>query len=363
MKIAVVGAGAVGTTAARDLAAGGADVAVYESEQVGAGSTRRAAGIVHDAVATDIDAEHHARALEQFEALSGNGSFRLHRTPYLWFVTDPAGVDALEDGVDRMQAAGRAVEHIDPGEARTRFPQVRTEDLAAAAVATEAGVADPEAYAALMAREARAAGATIHEGVPAAVREDPPRVVVDGPADYDAVVVAAGGHTADLLADAGIQVPLGNYRVQALLTSGPAVPTLYDATAGYYVRPHEKGLIAGDGVGAAGRGEWDRSADPGFVEVTLDRLDDRLINLETDVSRSWAGLCTATPDGDPLLGEIADGIYVAAGWHGSGFMRAPATGEAIAGQVLGGDPVPAFDPLRFDGDEQFDPVPDRAPLE
>jgi len=44
-------------------------------------------------------------------------------------------------------------------------------------------------------------------------------------------------------------------------------------------------------------------------------------------------------------------------------MRAPATGEAIAGQVLGGDPVPAFDPLRFDGDEQFDPVPDRAPLE
>jgi sarcosine oxidase subunit beta len=74
------------------------------------------------------------------------------------------------------------------------------------------------------------------------------------------------------------------------------------------------------------------------------------------VDRAWAGLCTATPDGDPLLGELREGLYVAAGWQGHGFMRAPATAEVVAEQILGGDGVPAFDPDRFDGDEEFEIV-------
>lgn len=359
MEVAVVGAGAVGVTAARDLAERGATVTVYEHGHIGDGATARAAGIVHDAVGHDPDATLHARALERFEALSGEGRFRFHRTPYLWFVTDPAGVDALAGGVERMRAADRAVEELSPADLQTRFPQVDTDDIAAAAVAADAGVADPEAYTETVAAAAREAGATIQEGTPVAVALDPPRVVADGSTAYDAVLVAAGAETGALLADAGVGVPLKPYRVQALLTSGPATPTLYDATAGYYVRPHEQGLLAGDGTDAASQ----EDVDPAFVEHILERLDERLINLETDVSRSWAGRCTATPDGDPLLGRAGDGLYVAAGWEGSGFMRSPATGEAIATQLLDGEGVSAFDPGRFDGDEQFDPVPDGAPLE
>ncbi|MFB6209960.1 MAG: FAD-dependent oxidoreductase, partial [Halobacteriales archaeon] len=61
-------------------------------------------------------------------------------------------------------------------------------------------------------------------------------------------------------------------------------------------------------------------------------------------------------DEDPLLGELADGLYVATGWHGHGFVRSPATGEAIAEEILGGEGIPAFDPTRFDGDEDFEIV-------
>jgi sarcosine oxidase subunit beta len=357
MAVAVVGAGAVGLTAARDLATRGADVTVYEREAAGAGATGRAAGIVHDAVAVDVDATVHGRAIERFRALSGEGAFRFHETPYCWFVTAADGVDDLQEGVERMRANGRAVERLDREGLRTRFPQVSADDVVAAAVATDAGVADPEAYVALMARRAREAGARIREGVPAAVRLDPPRVVADGERAFDAVLVAAGARTADLLRGAGVSVPLGTYRTQAVLTTGPAVPTLYDATADYYVRPHERGLLAGGGAdpGSAVADPADRSADPAFVDAILDHLDRRLVNLDTTSSRTWAGYCTATPDCDPLLGRVADGLYVAAGWHGSGFMRAPATGEAIAEQMLGAEGVAAFDPTRFDGDEAVDP--------
>ena len=63
--------------------------------------------------------------------------------------------------------------------------------------------------------------------------------------------------------------------------------------------------------------------------------------------------CTATPDGDPLVGEIRSGLFVATGFHGHGFMRAPALGERIADEILGDDGVRRFDPTRFDGSETF----------
>ncbi|PSQ62747.1 MAG: sarcosine oxidase, partial [Halobacteriales archaeon SW_8_66_22] len=53
LEIAVVGAGAVGATAAYDLARRGADVTVYDSGAVASGSSGRAAGVCYDAVATE----------------------------------------------------------------------------------------------------------------------------------------------------------------------------------------------------------------------------------------------------------------------------------------------------------------------
>ncbi|MUV61719.1 FAD-binding oxidoreductase, partial [Halobacterium sp. CBA1126] len=160
-----------------------------------------------------------------------------------------------------------------------------------------------------------------------------------------------------VLADAGVTVPVKAYRAQALTAAFPdAIPTFYDATEGYYARPHPEGVLAGDGTeeAEADPESYDERGDDWFVAATRERLADRLVDWEPDVRRAWAGLCTATPDRDPLLGELADGLYVAAGWQGHGFMRAPATGEAIADAVLGGETVPAFDPTRFDGDEVFD---------
>ncbi len=54
------------------------------------------------------------------------------------------------------------------------------------------------------------------------------------------------------------------------------------------------------------------------------------------------------------VGKCAPGVYVAAGWHGHGFVRAPAMGELVAGVICDGHAVPAFDPGRFDGTEAVD---------
>ncbi|WP_232700917.1 NAD(P)/FAD-dependent oxidoreductase [Halobacterium wangiae] len=356
-RVAVVGGGAVGLTAAHDLAQRDAHVTLYDAGEVGGESTGRAAGILYDAFAEDVDAHVAARALDRFREFSGDGEFAVRETPYLWFVTEPgAKAEAIREQVAGMQRQGRHVERIDADTVAERFPALRTDDVVEAAIAYDAGVVDTSAYADLLASKAAERGVEIREQTPASVATDPTRVNGER---YDAVLVAAGAHTKRVLADAGFSVALKPYRVQALTANDPGeMPTFYDATAGYYARPHPTGLLAGDGTEPveADPGTYDRAGDDWFVDATRERLADRLPGYDPDIERAWAGLCTATPDRDPLLGELADGLFVAAGWQGHGFMRAPATGEAIAEQILGDDGIAAFDPTRFTGEESFDIV-------
>ncbi|MDZ5811954.1 FAD-dependent oxidoreductase [Halorubrum sp. AD140] len=394
-SIAVVGGGAVGVTAAVDLASRGADVTLYERGDLAAESSGRAAGVLYDAYAEDVDAALAARAMERFRSFGRSlPGFTFTPCPYVIAVRegDP-DADAVPSMVDRMRAHGRDVSVVDPSDLADRFP-ISVDDLAVAAVAEGAGWCDPASYVAAMGRRAHDEGVAVETGTAVSLTDGDVtalRVDAEGGSapetrEFDAVVVAAGAHTADILAGAGIAVPVVPYRVQAL-TSRIAYdgPMVYDATAGVYLRPHPTGLLAGDGTEpvAADPEEYDRAGDDWFVESVSETLRERVDAVGgegPDVERAWAGLCTATPDGDPLVGPVgpvgderrgrvdgADRLFVAAGWQGHGFMRAPATGELVAEGVLaslGGDEseasaspwIDAFAPDRFDGDETVEIV-------
>jgi sarcosine oxidase, subunit beta len=52
-----------------------------------------------------------------------------------------------------------------------------------------------------------------------------------------------------------------------------------------------------------------------------------------------AGVVDVTPDGRPILGpEGPEGLYLAAGWSGTGFKKAPAVGAEFAAWILEGSP-------------------------
>jgi glycine/D-amino acid oxidase-like deaminating enzyme len=366
-RVAVVGAGAVGTTAAHDLARRGCEVTLFEAGAVGSGASGRAAGVCYDAFAEDIDAAVADRALTRFRDLNADPTFDWSFTPrpYVWLARegDERRADAIREQVPRMQAHDRRVELLDDEALTAEFPALRS-DIAVAAVARDAGSADPGAYTTAMADRAVEAGVTLREDTPVELESDGEgaQVVVGGEqGTVDTVVVAAGAHTARLLGDAGLPVPVKPYRVQAAVTEATPlserIPQLYDATGGYYCRPWDGGLLVGDGTEPIERDpdDWDRAADDWFVADCADYLRAAVGEVPA-VGRAWAGLCTATPDGDPLLGERAPDVVVAAGWQGRGFMRAPALGERIARGVRGGDWLAPFEPTRFDGDESFEIV-------
>ncbi|WP_226005270.1 NAD(P)/FAD-dependent oxidoreductase [Natrinema salinisoli] len=364
LEVAVVGAGAVGATAAYDLASEGADVTLYDRDSVASDATGRAAGICYDAFADGLDAEIAGDAIERFRALSGDDTFPFVECPYVWLARegDAARADAIREQVRRMQDNDIVAFELDRDALADRFPALRTDDVAVAGIAGAAGYTDPAAYTACLAAAATGAGATLETDTPVAVETDPARVVrPDGEShEVDAVLVAAGARTKALLADAGISLAVKPYRVQALVAGGDlAEPMCYDATGDFYLRPHGDGFLAGNGTEEreADPDAYDRDADPDFADDLLERVAHRVPAVENGtLERAWAGLCTATPDRNPLVGQVDTGLYVATGFQGHGFMRAPAIGQRVAEEILGGSGIDAFDPLRFDGDESFDVV-------
>ena len=385
--VAVVGGGAVGITVAADLAARGAVVTLYERDDLGSGSSGRAAGVLYDAYAEDVDAAIAARSMERFRAFDRSlPGFDFTPCPYVIAVREgDADADAVPAMVDRMRAHGREVTLVDPTALADRFP-IAADDLAVSAVAANAGWCDPARYVAAMGESARRRGVEIKTGSPVTLSRDGDQPTIrTRPAsdsadvsghrcrEFDAVVVTAGAHTSDFFDSVGVDMPVIPYRVQALVAPAPYNgPMLYDATAGVYFRPHPTGLLVGDGTEsvAADPDRYDHTADDWFVESVSETLRERVSDPIIDedgppVDRAWAGLCTATPDGDPLVGPVdeLDSVFVAAGWQGHGFMRAPAIGEHVAAGVLASlsdehrpdDPwIATFDPDRFEGDETFE---------
>jgi sarcosine oxidase subunit beta len=359
-EIAIVGAGAVGSTAAYELARRGADVTVYERGEIAAGASGRAAGVCYDAVTGEPAATLAAEAIERFRSLSGPDTFEFRDCPYVWFARgdDEENVSLIEAGLSRMAEQDLDTERLDPEELADRYPALWTDDVAVAGLTEGAGHADPGSYTRALVESASQEGATLRTGTAVGIERDSPRVVrPDGTEhEVDAVLVAAGAHSKRLLADAGVDIAMKPYRVQALTAAtDQRLPMWYDTTAGCYARPHPEGLLAGDGTEhvEADPDAYDRDGDEWFRESLVEHLRHRIPDWTPAVHRMWAGLCTATPDRKPLVGRLDDGLYLTTGFQGQGFMRSPATGRRIAEQMLGGPALDAFDPLRFDGDEEF----------
>ena len=68
----------------------------------------------------------------------------------------------------------------------------------------------------------------------------------------------------------------------------------------------------------------------------------------------WASLYDVSPDWQPVIGEVAEGLFVDAGTSGHGFKLAPALGAIVADLVMGqevDEGIGQFHPRRFDAGE------------
>jgi sarcosine oxidase subunit beta len=169
-------------------------------------------------------------------------------------------------------------------------------------------------------------------------------VVTDqGTIACEAVVVAAGPHTARIAETFGVRVPMAPARVEMIVTEPLPLLAMGGIDGnGLYGRQTLRGNLAYGG----GPHEWidlDGAGTPKAVNSpVVASLARRLAELfpalpPVQVIRSWGGVVENTPDGRPVLERLADpGNVVIATMSSVGFGLSPATGRALAQLVTQG---------------------------
>jgi glycine/D-amino acid oxidase-like deaminating enzyme len=341
--VAVVGGGIVGCALAAFLAEGGARVRLYERERLAAGASGRNSGLLQhplDSALVDLYRE----SLEHYREL-GHG-----------FEVAEQACGLLLVSADRETLAA---EHR---ELAARFPEVSPtwiEDAAAEEPAVAPGLfgslldtghpVPPAAATAAFGARARAAGASLEEGVKATVAMERGRVAgvhAHGALEpAGAVVVAGGPWTQDALAGAATvrvsalwgaiaEVALERPPRHAIEEAGSAVLTGPAGTP-----PSLFTLITRDGVSAVGSTFEPDEPDPVAMAPTLLARGARYVPALDGTAARAVRACARplSPDGRPLLGALpdVDGLTVATGHGPWGITLGPASARLVADGLLG----------------------------
>lgn len=304
-RVAVIGAGVIGATAAARVAEAGLDVVLFSRERAGTTAVSRA---------SFAWVNSHSKAPGPYRRLSEDGR-RLH--------------------------AERSAEHRTPWFARTGA------EIDGVSYADD-GWVDTHAFLEAQLHDLRRARGVVHD----ATRIDDLGQVRDALGPVDAVVVAAGAGTSALVAPVApavsrVAASAGDDGFLARIRVGAHPIDRIRSLAGLQVRPDGDGRIAAqslrieealrrDGVTASVETVWPALRDE--IEGALGWRIPQDAHLDvTHAARPHAA------DGFPVMGFVADDVYVAL-TH-SGVTLAPLLGELIA-RDLQGDADPRLVPFR-----------------
>src|SRR5262245_6964602 len=362
-EVAVIGAGVHGASVAFHLASRGVRTVIIEKTAPAGGPTGRSSAICR-AYYTNAFLATVARdsiaMLRDFESHTGRESgFRRSGLLVLHGAEDESTVREV---VPRLNDQAIPTDLLTPHQVAAEWPAFDLGGVAMAAFERDAGYADPVLTTQGMFERARELGAEALLGrrVTGIDPEGDGWVVRTSDTSVAAqrVLIAAGPWSRALAVMVGADLPLTVERhiVATFAWSDDVrVPAHGDLPNGYYFRPE------GDELFLVGPLHPEPTVDPDAFDERVGseealrlgaRVVKRVPGLQQSTSRGgWASLYDVSPDWQPVIGEIAPGVFVDAGTSGHGFKLAPALGRHVADVVTGADVDPGlgqFDPARFE---------------
>ena len=359
-EVVIIGGGVMGTSIAFHLAeAGVKDVLLVEQNELGSGSTSKAAGGVRANFSDELNIALGARSLEAFARFHERPGqeIDLHRVGYLFLLSTPEQVELFEESTRLQNAAGQPTRMIEVEEASRLAPIVSPDGLIAACFSPNDGHCTPESVVLGYASAARRLGAKLVTGcevlqIDAVGNEIRAVRTSQGIVQTNTVICTAGAWSAKLGAMVGVDLPVIPLRRQIVVTEAipnlpPTMPMTIDFSSTFYFHREGPGLLVGMS---------DPEEEPGFhlgrSDAWLPRLTAAMEHrapslLDVGLASGWAGLYENTPDHNALIGE-ADGIsrfLYATGFSGHGFLQGPAIGEIIRDLYLGRTPFVDTSPL------------------
>jgi len=371
-RIAVVGGGVVGAATALELARGGADVLLLEADSIAAGVTGGSlAALTRHHPGDPDDLPFAIESTDRWAALAAQSRRELgidveHEVCGQLSLIEGDTPERAEQAIAQARAIvesegehGLTSELISPARAREIVPALAGSRVAGAAWAP----GDAKLNALLACRAlvhlAVRAGAEIRTGsrVDRLLPEHGRWTLVTAAerVEADAVVIACGPWTGELLAEIEprLREVLRPKRAQCAVTSaaqpliGPVIASISVGISAGYTQVHQTrhGQVMFNTVTETADprladGRLDDRVDHDFLVVSARTLVDLFPALAgARLLRAWGACEVWTPDHRFLIGPVGaqEGLYVAAGDSGVGFLNAPMVARAVAASISGED--------------------------
>ena len=362
--VVIIGGGVNGASVAFNLARLGVRrVVLLERRHLGAGASGKSGSLVRMHYTNEAESRlawESLKVFRNFDAMVGGDCG--FEAPGFVQIVDPAHADALRANVAMQQRLGIDTRLVSREELTEISPDLRVDDVGAAAYEPGSGFADPNATTFAFAAAARRLGATIETDCEAL------RIVTEGGrvAGVETsrgrvaapVVVAVPGAWAGRLHDPlGLEFGLTPYRIQVSIFHWPEGftrrhPAVIDSTRSAWIRPEGRaGTLIGVelGAGHADPDKYDEGVDEAYVALCREALATRFPAFERSTMRGgWAGMIMMSPDGRPIIDQIPSvpGLCVMLGDSGTSFKTSPAIGRCLAEWIVKGQPETA-DLTRF----------------
>ena len=344
-----MGAGVVGVSIALELQARGVGAVVLDRAGVAAGQSGVQPGGVRLQWGTAINCMLARESLAWWrlapDRLSSSVPLGFTACGYLFVAHSQAVLEGMGENVRVQNSEGVQSRIVGPAEAAALVPGLDVTTVVGAAWCADDGYVDhPQAMIEAMAQQVDVRIAEVQgarrTGAGWALETS------GGRFEADAVVLAAGIETSRLLAPLGVDLPVVP-EARHLFLSNPirerlVEPLVISGERHLAAKQLSSGRVLASDLSASGDPEIAAPQWKANIRVAISEL---LPVLEyVDFTVIVSGEYDVTPDRQPILGPVPgqDGLYVATGFSGHGFMIAPAVSRIVAGAVLG-EHDPALD--------------------
>lgn len=353
--VVIIGGGGHGLATAYYLAKvhGVRNVAVLERGWLGGGNTGRNTTVIRSNYYYPASARLYDFSLRLYEGLSKelNYNVMFSQRGMIMLAHSRHDMEGAQRWVGAMQLNGVDARMVETDEIKRRIPILDTTAEArfpvwGGFIQDRAGTARHDAVAWGYARAADALGVDIIQNceVRGFTRSETGRVTgVEtslGHIATEMTAMAVSGHSSQLAALAGVQLPVTSYALQAFV-SEPVKPVLdtvlLSLATGVYMSQSDKGGLVLGGPLDAYPSYAQRGNSPTARQLAA-AVSDQMPTLgRVRLARHWAGIVDVVQDSSPILGETpAPGLLVNCGWGTGGFKAIPAGGYLLAHHIATG---------------------------
>lgn len=344
--VVVIGGGVIGCSVAFWLGRAGVPrVVLLERARLASGVTGICPGGIRQQFDDEADCLLAQRSVAFYnhihELLEPEHPFTFEKSGYVFLADSDAVLERFRQNVAMQNRLGIPSEILTARDVSRLLPAISSEGVIGGAFCHEDGfIEDCHGVTYALAARARDLGVRVIYEEALSIRPQGRAwevVTSQGSFRADHVVLAAGVDSVPLAAELGVALPIKAER-RRLVYSAPAAAGQMNPLV---VAP-ERGFAGKQLTSGVFYMGWLRETpahdDLTFIEKTLEAGSTLLPLLsELPARRVLRGVYDSTPDHRPLLGPVrgVEGLHLAVGFSGHGFMIAPAAGAIVAAGVAG----------------------------